>query len=164
MTRGLIPEDPWRVLGIEATDDPRAVKRAYARRLKLIDQEKQAPAFEELRAAYERAREVAEWRQRVAAPSDAPEHSLAEDPVAEDPVAEDPATGDSASGDPLTENTAAENAAAADVGGGHPTASTGASTRPIVPLDLSLCPFDSRLLISRLSKAFLSAWMTSGNH
>ena len=48
MTRGLIPEDPWRVLGIEATDDPRAVKRAYARRLKLIDQEKQAAAFEEL--------------------------------------------------------------------------------------------------------------------
>ncbi len=49
---------PWffKRLGIEPTDDSKAVRRAYAVELKKIDQETQADEFETLRQAYELAR------------------------------------------------------------------------------------------------------------
>jgi hypothetical protein len=46
-------KDSWQVLGIERTSDTRGIRRAYAARLKTIDQVKDRVGFEELRGAYE---------------------------------------------------------------------------------------------------------------
>lgn len=45
----------WLILGIEPTDDARAVKLAYAARLKALRPEEDPAAFQTLRQAYERA-------------------------------------------------------------------------------------------------------------
>lgn len=56
----------WQVLGIEATDDPSAIRRAYAARLKVLDPDREPEAFRALRRAYEsalaRAEQVARRR------------------------------------------------------------------------------------------------------
>lgn len=52
---------PWDVLGIEATDDQRAIKRAYAARLKSRRPEDDAQAFQELLAARDWALREAEY-------------------------------------------------------------------------------------------------------
>ncbi|GLS05152.1 hypothetical protein GCM10007860_23020 [Chitiniphilus shinanonensis] len=46
---------PWSLLGLEPTDDLRAIKRAYARLLKRIDAETDPDGFQQLRGAYEHA-------------------------------------------------------------------------------------------------------------
>jgi hypothetical protein len=57
--------DAWALLGIAATDEPREVKRAYARVLKTIDADLDPEAFKDLRSAYETAlawgTRVPEW-------------------------------------------------------------------------------------------------------
>ncbi len=70
-------------LGLEA--DARAVRRAYARELKLIDQEREAGAFQELRDAYEAA---LRWHAYQGAQA---QHALQEtvEGVPDAPVAED---------------------------------------------------------------------------
>jgi hypothetical protein len=45
----------WRELGIEQTKDERQIRRAYALRLKALDQQADPAGFERLRNAYERA-------------------------------------------------------------------------------------------------------------
>lgn len=62
--------DPWRVLGLEATGDTRAVKRAYARLLKSTRPDEHPEQFQALHAAYKRALGLAEQRARAAAASD----------------------------------------------------------------------------------------------
>jgi len=47
--------DPWRILGIAPTVDAKAVREAYARMLKTIDQATRSESFFELRQAYEAA-------------------------------------------------------------------------------------------------------------
>lgn len=50
---------PWSVLGLDAApDDPKAVRRAYAKQLKKIDAETDIAGFEALRQAYEAARDM----------------------------------------------------------------------------------------------------------
>ncbi len=45
----------WRILGIPSTRDPREIRRAYATRLKTINQRTEQEAFQKLRSAYEYA-------------------------------------------------------------------------------------------------------------
>jgi hypothetical protein len=45
----------WDELGIEPTSDAKAIRRAYAARLRVIDPDRDPAAFQTLRAAYERA-------------------------------------------------------------------------------------------------------------
>lgn len=56
-------------LGLADDADTRAIRRAYARELKLIDQERDAAGFQELRDAYEAALQWAAAPQRSAAPA-----------------------------------------------------------------------------------------------
>ena len=52
--------DPWRILQLEATDDTRAIKRAYARLLKTTRPDESPEAFQALHAAYKAALKDAE--------------------------------------------------------------------------------------------------------
>lgn len=61
----------WNTLGIPATRDAREIRRAYATRLKAINQRTEQEAFQNLRAAYEYALRVAE--QAAAADNPEPE-------------------------------------------------------------------------------------------
>ena len=43
----------WDVLGIDPTDDPKAIRRAYAARLRQMDPDREREAFARLREALE---------------------------------------------------------------------------------------------------------------
>ncbi|MFD1216165.1 MULTISPECIES: RDD family protein [Microbulbifer] len=68
--------NPWQVLGIEACDDPRAVKRAYAKQLKQNRPDEKPEAFQQLHTAYKQAlhmaRSRAQQREAVAEPAAEP--------------------------------------------------------------------------------------------
>ena len=51
----------WEELGIDPTNDRRAIKRAYAKRLKQTRPDESAEEFQQLRHAYEAALQLAEW-------------------------------------------------------------------------------------------------------
>lgn len=59
-------------LGLGEDADARAIRRAYARELKLIDQERDPDAFQQLRASYETALDWAAWAANRAVPDAVP--------------------------------------------------------------------------------------------
>ena len=61
--------DCWQVLGLEATDDRRAVKRAYSRKLKVTRPDDDPVAFQQLHAAYQAALDQVEYGLTEAEPS-----------------------------------------------------------------------------------------------
>lgn len=57
--------DCWQVLGIDATDDLKAIKRAYAKKLKLTHPEDDPSGFMQLRDAFDQAKSIADYRIQV---------------------------------------------------------------------------------------------------
>ena len=53
--------DPWKTLGIAATDDEHDIKKAYTARVKRANPEDDPEAFQQLRQAYEFALGYARW-------------------------------------------------------------------------------------------------------
>ena len=74
----------WQQLGIQPTLDQRAIKRAYAARLKQCRPDEQPEAFQRLHAAYKQALEWAAWQAHQLA--EAAEHSDADDDRQQQPV------------------------------------------------------------------------------
>lgn len=77
MNRG---EGAWDILGIAPTDDARAIRSAYATRLKTIDPEVDPQAFIQLRAAFEAVRGQGAWQVEPAAEAIDPLPPVAEPP------------------------------------------------------------------------------------
>ncbi len=111
---------PWDELGIAGDADRRAVRRAYAARLKATQVDQDPAAFARLRAAYERALADTETRQRSRAAHPEQDAEPAEEPGGTAP-------GQAAAGSALLPTHPAP------LGGPGPTAS------PAVP-DISLTP------------------------
>jgi hypothetical protein len=86
----------WDELGIEPTRDAKAVRRAYAVRLRTIDPDRDPAAFQRLRAAYERAlfhvaaeaRRIAQQQAQPAEELPPPEAQPAAEPEPASPPAE----------------------------------------------------------------------------
>lgn len=71
--------NPWHILDLAPTSNLRDIKRAYAKKLKLIDQEKNPQDFLELRQAFEHAQYAAEVLRSAAESDDVSSSELWDD-------------------------------------------------------------------------------------
>ena len=74
-------ENIWSVLGIEPTEDERAIKRAYATKVKIHSPEADPAGYMKLRAAYEQAKSHARYQQELAEQEPAHEAYSGESPA-----------------------------------------------------------------------------------
>lgn len=58
--------DCWSLLELPEDADERSIKRSYARQLKITRPDEDAEGFQRLREAYERALQLARWREEIA--------------------------------------------------------------------------------------------------
>lgn len=79
--QGLSAKQAWKLLGIEPCDDERAVKRAYAAKLKSINPDEDVEGFGRLRLALKSARQDARWRKELAERGDAVDDDFDEDDI-----------------------------------------------------------------------------------
>lgn len=73
----------WEILEIEATSDTKAIKRAYAKKLKVTRPDEDPKGFQELHWAYKTALQHAEWMARREAEGDEEDYDEYEDESAE---------------------------------------------------------------------------------
>jgi hypothetical protein len=115
------PGEIWQELGIAPTSDAREIRRAYAKRLRLIDADRDIEAFQRLRQAFEAA--LAQARTQTPAPTPTPtptrqesEPTPLEEPPAPDvgaPTAAPSRTGAAADSEPVAAEPDAALASAA---------------------------------------------------
>ncbi|AFU99840.1 RDD family protein [Simiduia agarivorans] len=103
--------NPWQLLELEPTDDARAIKRAYAKKLKLTRPDDDPKGFQALNEAYQRALQLAKRQAAI---------QTADGPVAAPP--NEPATdaGSATNGEASPDTDAKENNASAPVGNTDP--------------------------------------------
>ena len=119
-TKTIMPVDPsiWATLGLDppqtpAEIDPRSVKRAYATRLKAIDQAADPDGFQALRAAYEAAQQVVSGNTSAAGsparPGPAPDVVYQGVPLPEDTAPDGRSEADAAADEELAYYTLSEH-------------------------------------------------------
>lgn len=73
----------WEILGIDPTDDERAIRRAYAKKLKITRPEDDAEAYQNLREAFDYALEIAPYQSQE--PQDSNDDNDDDDNIHENP-------------------------------------------------------------------------------
>jgi hypothetical protein len=95
-------QTPWSVLGIEPTTDERAIKRAYASRLKVASPEKDPAGYMKLREAYEWAKQHVQMQEHLARVREQEQHETEEESEASE--AADPVPSPQEDSEPVVES------------------------------------------------------------
>lgn len=131
--------DCWQILELKATDDQRAIKRAYLARIKESRPEEDAQAFQRVRAAYETAlalSESQEWQEDARPDNDLPDwlREALNEPLSAAPEEQDVTPAEVAQPVEAPQDTDTDPATGADTDSNIDTnADTNANVRPDIP-------------------------------